>query len=83
VCEHKEDFSHQKHLVINGINASVDKCIYALVAALNLVGLKTVACCCGHGTLPTRISLEDGRELIITDYDTAQVIASMAKNKGE
>lgn len=36
-----------------------------LVDALNTGPLRTVASCSGHGTMPGRISLADGRELIV------------------
>lgn len=52
-----------------------DPCIAPLVRMLNDGGLATVASCCGHGHRPGRISLVDGRELLIVpDFDTAQVI---------
>jgi len=42
-----------------------DPCIAPLVRALNEGGLPTVASCCGHGKLPSRIALADGREVVI------------------
>jgi hypothetical protein len=36
-----------------------------LVAALNAAGLRTVASCSGHGHCPGRISMQDGREIIL------------------
>lgn len=42
---------------------NVDPCIADLVCALNRAGLHTVASCCGHGKIPGRISLRDGREI--------------------
>lgn len=59
----------------NTINQGIDKCLLPLIRALNAVGLRTVASCCGHGNRPGRISLKDGREiLILPDFDTAQRI---------
>ena len=58
-------------------NCAIDSCIYDLVKQLNKGGLKTIACCCGHGKQPPRISLRDGRELLIFDYDTATKIGKM------
>lgn len=50
----------------------VDKEIEDLVRALNDAGLETIASCSGHGIRHGRISLRDGRELIIArDYDEA------------
>jgi len=45
--------------------ADIDLCIAPIVAALNRSGIHTEASCCGHGKIPGRISLRDGRELII------------------
>lgn len=51
----------------------VDACIAPIVAALNAAGVVTVASCCGHGKRPGRISLADGRDLLISpDFETAQ-----------
>ena len=44
----------------------IDWCIHQIVAALNAAGVRTVASCCGHLTMPGRIDLEDGRTLVIT-----------------
>lgn len=54
--------------------AGVDSCIAPLVQALNSAGIQTVASCCGHGHRPGSIILEDDRELIVTDYQTARSI---------
>jgi len=48
--------------------------IVDLVTALNAGGLPTIASCSGHGETMGRITLKDGRELLITDYDTATAI---------
>jgi hypothetical protein len=45
----------------------IDPCIAPIVAALNAANIATVASCCGHGKRPGLISLEDGRELTITE----------------
>lgn len=58
----------------NGCIRDVDRCIAPLVSALNDAGIKTVACCCGHGVRPGNVALADGRELIIApDYKTARI----------
>ena len=58
--------------------ANVDTCISGAVQALNDAGMKTIASCCGHGKQPSRITLEDGREMFIfKDYETAQKISKM------
>lgn len=54
---------------------AIDSCIASIVKALNDNGIHTIACCCGHGKQPGRISLADGRELLIAnDYYSAQTI---------
>ena len=50
---------------INGRVQCIDFCIHHIVAALNAGGIITVASCCGHGNMPGRIDLEDGRTLAI------------------
>ena len=63
MCEHE-----QKELVeINSRQCSIDKCLAPIVIALNNSGIKTVASCCGHGYIPGRITLRDGRELVVMD----------------
>ena len=48
-----------------GRDRDIDHCIASLVGALNDSGFGTVASCCGHGQWPGRISMDDGRELVI------------------
>lgn len=43
----------------------VDACIAPLVQALNDGGLPTIASCCGHGHRPGRVSLRDGRDVLV------------------
>jgi len=63
------------HIPIGGRVCDIDRCISHIVAALNAGGLKTVACCCGHGHRPGSIILEDGRELIVMpDWDSARLL---------
>lgn len=42
-----------------------DPCIADVIEALNAGGLRTVASCCGHSEKPGRISLADGREMLL------------------
>lgn len=56
---------------INGRVCCIDFCIHHIVAALNAGGIPTVASCCGHGEIPGRIDLEDGRVLTITEGSAA------------
>lgn len=55
----------------------VDACIAPIVQALNAAGLPTIASCCCHGAAPSRISLRDGRDVLIVTYDQAQRIQWM------
>lgn len=53
--------------------AGVDACIAPLVQALNDGGIQTVASCCGHGRMPGRVILEDGRDvLVMTRADSSE-----------
>lgn len=62
-------------LLLAGRPIDVDSCIADLVRALNGAGIRTVACCCGHGKRPGAIALVDGRELIIApDYATGRLV---------
>lgn len=45
----------------------IDYCIADIVAALNAANIQTVASCCGHGKHTAIISLEDGREITISN----------------
>jgi len=58
-------YANQATLPLNGKVVCIDWCIHHIVAALNAGGVRTVACCCGHGQQDGRIDLEDGRVLII------------------
>lgn len=60
-------YENQVAMPINGRVQCIDYCIHPIIAALNAGNVRTVASCCGHGTLHGRIDLEDGRVLIITD----------------
>ncbi|PUB82409.1 MAG: hypothetical protein DBP02_15265 [gamma proteobacterium symbiont of Ctena orbiculata] len=60
-------------------HAPVDPCIADIVQSLNDSGLQTLACCCGHGETNGRISLEDGRELILMSFDEAQALDAKEK----
>lgn len=63
-------YENQACLPIEGRIVCVDWCIHHIVAALNAGGVKTVACCCGHGKTPGRIDLADGRTLTISSPNT-------------
>lgn len=58
-------YAGQAKMPIDGKVQCIDWCIHHVVAALNAGGVRTVASCCGHGTMDGRIDLEDGRVLTI------------------
>ena len=64
VWVHKDD-SHtgEEYLAVK----AVDSCLSDIVTALNKNGIKTRACCCGHGKNNGIITLHDGRELCISN----------------
>jgi hypothetical protein len=49
-----------------------------IVRALNSGGIRTIASCSGHGHRPGRITLQDGREIILprNEADTATIEAA-------
>jgi len=51
-----------------------DYCLAPIIKALNEIGLKTIASCCGHLVRPASIILEDNREILIMPYDIARKI---------
>lgn len=83
MCKH----GNTKGLKINGKIRDIDECIYDLVKVLNETGMETVACCCGHGKQPVRISILNGKDenglikskelFIFKDYETGQKISGL------
>ena len=59
------DFSCQVPMAIRGRTVYIDYCISDIVSALNANGIETRASCCGHEKIDGRISLEDGRDIIL------------------
>ena len=51
-------------------NKAIDFCIASIVDALNVAGIYTAGCCCGHGKEDGSIILHDGRVLIIKQPST-------------
>ncbi|MBA7670179.1 hypothetical protein ES703_78323 [subsurface metagenome] len=47
----------------------IDKCIAPLVEALQRGGIDMRGSCCGHGQGAGTIHLQDGRVLVIMDYE--------------
>lgn len=68
----------REQLEIAGRVRDIDACIFPIVKALNQAGIETVASCCGHGMRPGRITMIDGRELIIAgSFEQAHYICGM------
>lgn len=62
-------------------NSGIDECLKPIIKALNSVGVKTVASCCGHGKQPGNIALADGREIIILpNYETSRELERRNKD---
>lgn len=45
-------------------NTRIDECMRTLITNLNVKGIKTVACCCGHGKYPMTIIVEGHYDLV-------------------
>tara|TARA_R110000803_G_scaffold173745_1_gene236441 strand:+ start:326 stop:733 length:408 start_codon:yes stop_codon:yes gene_type:complete len=58
-------------------SAGIDECIKPLIEALNSQDHQTIASCCGHGYQPLRVSLKDGREILIMNYEQAQKVCGI------
>lgn len=57
---------------IRGVRGECDPCLLPMVQALVDAGMPTIASCCGHGRVLGRVTLADGRELLIApDFETA------------
>lgn len=71
-----------KHQVKISKTIFCDKCIAYLVKTLNEGGIKTVASCCGHGKINGNIVLENGKVLIIADFDDDMKWQRLLKKEG-
>lgn len=38
----------------------IDECMATFILNLNLIGVKTLACCCGHGKYPMSVVVDEG-----------------------
>ena len=73
-------YENQVSMPIEGRVECIDFCIHRIVAGLNAGGVGTTSSCCGHGGLPGRIDLEDGRILaIVTEEDYAELTEKRAR----
>lgn len=76
MCEHGDTVTLRVNIPANlshtgearWTHKPIDRCIFAIVAALNEAGILTAASCCGHGKGPGSIVLQDGRELVIRKF---------------
>ncbi len=46
----------------------IDPCLKELIINLNVTGIRTVACCCGHGKYPISIIVEGGYDMYSSKY---------------
>lgn len=76
-------YANQACLPLNGRVICVDWCIHQIVAALNAAGVKTTACCCGHGKMQGRIDLEDGRVLLIENPPNVKLNDGFSMTPGQ
>uniref|UniRef100_A0A6H1ZHQ9 Uncharacterized protein n=1 Tax=viral metagenome TaxID=1070528 RepID=A0A6H1ZHQ9_9ZZZZ len=70
-------WNNTKVLEVKGVPRDIDSCIFNLVKVLNEHYKTTVACCCGHEKQPSRISFDDGTEMILCTHDQAQQISKL------
>ncbi len=77
MCGHMGEYSDVVVMQIKDRVRTIDRCISTMVAALNAGGVETVACCCGHGKMPGRIDLTDGRVLVVTTEQRAAEICKV------
>jgi hypothetical protein len=47
---------------------AIDRCIAHLVLQLNLAGIKTVGCCCGHGEGYPNVTCAKGTEKRLSEF---------------
>jgi hypothetical protein len=76
-CCEMGTYKCQIPMPINGRIRGIDFCIADIVAALNAANITTVASCCGHGVADTTIILEDGRDLLIREFDEKNHMTNM------
>lgn len=59
---------------------AVDSCIADIVSALQVSGIVTTGCCCGHGEAPGEIRLEDGRRIVVAPSEDARPPTALVGN---
>jgi hypothetical protein len=78
-CGGEKTYEEQICMPLDGKVVCIDRCIHQIVASLNAGGVRTTACCCGHGKIHGRIELEDGRVLAILNADEMKIIEMIDK----
>ena len=56
------------HLMLKGRRLRIDSCFKMIIENLNLLGLETVACCCGHGRYPSSILIKSGNRFAMNIF---------------
>lgn len=58
MCQHNT----LSYILLDGKLKSVDRCIASFILQLNLAGIKTIGCCCGHGSGYPNVTCVPGTE---------------------
>jgi len=56
------------YLWLEGELKPIDSCIAFLIFQLNLIGIKTIGCCCGHGKGYPNVTCISGTEEKLQDF---------------
>lgn len=70
MCEHNT----YSYLWLDGKLQAVDQCISLLILQLNLVGIKTIESCCGHGKGYPNVTCEEGTEEKLKEFGCKIVV---------
>ena len=81
-CCDPGEYICQIPMAIKGKCQGIDLCISDIVAALNAANIITIASCCGHGKQNGSIVLEDGREILITNFSKSNNLTDIEYLKG-
>lgn len=91
MCDHSRGpGGREAAMVVIAPGVHCDPCLEPLIRALHEAThlpsvptrfgpepIRTIASCCGHGRRPGRITLADGREILLTDRETVERIAGL------
>lgn len=70
MCNHNE----HSYVWLDGKLIAIDRCIALLILQLNLVGIKTLNSCCGHGKGYPNVICEPGTEEALKKFGCKIVI---------